>query len=81
MQNKLRMIRKVFFAYVRFKFKTKDKVGPLNENKSNVATENDEMCKILDIFVCSVFTDKDANILPEPKRISLGDDSNKFCNF
>ena len=56
-------------------------MGPLNENKSNVATENDEMCKILDIFVCSVFTDKDANILPEPKRISLGDDSNKFCNF
>ena len=47
----------------------------------NVATENDEICEILNQFVCSAFTDKDANNLPEPKRIFLDDHSNKLCNF
>ena len=32
-------------------------------------------------FSCSVFTDKDANKVPEPKRIFLDNDSNKLCNF
>ena len=33
-----------FFAYVRSKSKTKDKVDPLNDNNDNVATDNDEIC-------------------------------------
>ena len=49
------MIRKVFFAYVRFKFKTKDKVGSLNYNNGNVATENDEMCETLNFFCSDAF--------------------------
>ena len=35
--------RKSFFAYIRSKSKTKNKVVPLNDNKGNVATDNDEM--------------------------------------
>ena len=72
---------KSFLAYVRSKSKTKDKVGPLNNNNDNVAADNDEMCEILNIFCCSVFTDEDVNKLPEPKRIFLDDDSNKLFNF
>ena len=41
---------KSFFAYVRSKSKTKDKVGPLTDNNGNVATDNDEMCEILNTF-------------------------------
>ena len=69
------------FAYVRSKSKTNDKVGPLNDNNGNVATENDEMCEILNKFLCSVFTDEDANKFSEPKRIFLDNDANKLCNF
>ena len=47
-----------FFAYVRSKSKTTDKVGPLNDNNGNVATDNDEMCEILNTSFCFVFTDK-----------------------
>ena len=47
----------------------------------NVATDNDEMCEILNTFFCSVFTDEDVNKLPEPKHIFLDDDSNKLRNF
>ena len=54
LQNKL-------FVYVRSKSKTKDKVGPLNDNNGNVATDNGAMCEILNNFFCSVCT--------EPKRI------------
>ena len=63
------------------KSKTKDKVGPLNDNNGNVATETDEMCEILNNFFCFVLTKEDANKLPEPKRIFLDDDLNKLCNF
>ena len=41
---------KSFIAYVRSKSKTKDKVGPLNDNNVNVATDNGEMCEILNTF-------------------------------
>ena len=81
LQNKLKRIQKAFFAYVRSKSKTKDKVGPLNDNNGNVATDNDEMCEILNTFFCSVFTDEDVNKLLEPKRIFLDDHSNKLCNL
>ena len=41
---------KSFFAYVRSKSKTKDKVGPLNNNNGRVATDNGAMCEILNTF-------------------------------
>ena len=41
---------KSFFAYVRSKSKTKDKVGPLNDNNGSVATDNGAMCEILNTF-------------------------------
>ena len=41
---------KSFFAYIRSKSQTKDKVGSLNDNNGNVATDNDEMCEILNTF-------------------------------
>ena len=80
MQNKLKRIQNSFFAYVRFKSKTKENVGPLNDNNGNVATDNDEMCEIRNTF-SHVFMDEDVNKLPEPKHICLDDDSNKLCNF
>ena len=46
-----------------------------------LATDNNEMCEILDAFFCSMFTDEDANKLPESKHIFLDDNSNKLCNF
>ena len=49
-------------------------MGPLNDNNGNVTTENDEMCEILNKFVCSLVTDEDTNKLPGPKHIFLDDD-------
>ena len=46
---------KSVFAYVRSKSKTTDKVGPLNDNKGNVDTDNDEMCEILNTFLFCVY--------------------------
>ena len=70
----------MYYCLKTSKSKTKDKVGPLNDNNDNVATDNDEMCEILNTFFC-VFTDEDVNKLPQPKRIFLDDDSNKLCSF
>ena len=41
---------KSFFVYARSKSKTKDIVGPLNDNNDNIATDNDEICEILNTF-------------------------------
>jgi len=64
-----------FYSYVRSKTRTKDRVGPLRNNKNELITENDGMCKILNDFFSSVFTDEDKEKnLPEVKLRYQEDD-------
>jgi hypothetical protein len=47
-----------FYAYVRSKTSVKDVVGPLRANYGKLVTDNGDMCKILNDFFASVFTDE-----------------------
>ena len=52
---------KSFYAYVRSKAKTKDKVFPLKDANGSVVHENAKVCTILNQYFTSVFTHEDTD--------------------
>ena len=56
---------KSFYAYVRSRCKTKDKVGPIKDAKGNVVNEDKLAAEILNAYFASVFTEEDSSSLQE----------------
>jgi hypothetical protein len=50
-----------FYAYVRSKSKTKDKVGPLKDDLGNVVVDDERACNVLNKYFSSVFTRENKN--------------------
>jgi ribonucleases P/MRP protein subunit RPP40 len=63
---------KSFFAYVRSKQRTKDKVGPLKNNVGKVIEEDEETANLLNCYFSSVFTIEDCSNVPEPLKVFKG---------
>jgi len=64
---------KSFFAYVRSKQRTKDKVGPLKDNMSNIVPENKAAADLLNYYFSTIFIKEDHIIIPGPFMIFKGD--------
>jgi hypothetical protein len=64
---------KSFFAYVRSKNKTKDKVVPLIDNNGLIVKEDVQMCEVLNDFFSSVYTAEDNARIPEATQVFNGD--------
>lgn len=47
---------KKFYAYIRSKTRTRDRVGPLKGNDGVIRDNDKDMCNILNNYFCSVFT-------------------------
>ena len=52
---------KSFYAYVRSKAKTKDKVCPLKSSDGVTVAEDEQVCVVLNKFFSSIFTQEDVN--------------------
>lgn len=63
---------KSFFAYVRSKQRTKEKVGPLKEKGGKVITDDRLGANLLNEYFSSVFTKEDYRNQPVPKQIFQG---------
>jgi ribonuclease P/MRP protein subunit RPP40 len=63
---------KSFFAYVRSKQRTKDKVGPLKDNLGKVIEDDQETANLLNNYFSSVFTIEDCGNIPEPLKVFKG---------
>ena len=48
-----------FYSYIRSKSKTKDRVGPLLDDRGHVTDDKKEMCSILNDYFSTVFTVED----------------------
>ncbi len=66
--NEIRDDPKSFYSYVRSRSSTKDRVGPLLNDKGEMIDDNQEMCKILNKFFSSVFTREEVGSMPVPER-------------
>jgi hypothetical protein len=52
---------KSFYAYVRSKSRTKDKVCPLKDDTGTTVVDDDKVCNVLNNYFSSVFTREDLN--------------------
>jgi len=55
---------KHFYAYVRSKTKTKDRIGPLMNNTGTLTNDDKAMSEVLNEYFASVFTVEDLNNVP-----------------
>ena len=74
MANDVKKNSKGFYAYVRSKCKTKEKVGPLKKDDGTISLDSQENCEILNEFYTSVFTDENCDLLPEVNDSKSGND-------
>ena len=63
---------KSFYAYVRSKRRTKDRVGPLKDQGGEVIIDDEVAANILNDYFSSVFTIEDCSNIPEPAQIFKG---------
>ena len=68
---------KSFYSYVRSKSVTKEKVGPLKDDQGNIITEASAMCKILNEYFSSVFTNPSVNSTLPRVQCIFKEDHNK----
>ena len=64
---------KSFFAYVRSKQRTVEKVGPLKDSLGNLIIKNNDAACLLNNYFSSVFTMEDIHNIPEPIKMFKGD--------
>jgi hypothetical protein len=62
---------KSFFAYVKSKQRTRDRVGPLKKD-GLIVTDNKEAANILNEHFTSVFTQEDVSCMPKPEIVFNG---------
>ena len=63
---------KSFYAYVRSKQRTKDRVGPLINDLGTVVEEDGEAANLLNDYFSNVFTMENMNNIPEPMKFFQG---------
>jgi len=64
---------KSFFAYVRSKQRTVQKVGPLKNSSGTIVTQDLDAAQLLNNYFSTVFTKEDIQNIPEPVVIFKGD--------
>lgn len=73
---------KSFYAYVRSKAKTKDRVGPLSNDSGDIITDDSSMSRIFNEYFASVFTDESLHPrLPPIQNMFKEDDSEMLLDI
>ena len=72
---------KSFFAYIRSKQRTKDKVGPLRNQDGALVIDDQAGADLLNKYFSSVFTQEDLTNVPEPKKMFQGRSEQKLTEL
>jgi ribonuclease P/MRP protein subunit RPP40 len=70
--NDVRNNSKSFFAYVRSKQRTKDRVGPLKDSTGNLVIDDEKAACLLNTYFGTVFTNEDRTNIPDPVQVFKG---------
>jgi hypothetical protein len=70
--NDVKNNSKSFFAYVRSKQRTKDRVGPLKDSAGNLVVDDREAACLLNKHFATVFTTEDRTMIPDPIQMFKG---------
>ena len=72
---------KSFFAYIRNKQRTRDKVGPLKDEDGIPIVDDEKGANFLNNYFGSVFTTENLDNIPEPKQIFQGAEQERLGNI
>ena len=72
---------KSFYAYIRNKQRTKDKVGPLKDQNGELLVEDQKNAELLNEYFSSVFTQEDISNMPELKNMFKEDSTKKLTEL
>ena len=72
---------KSFFAYVRSKQRTRDKVGPLKDKCGKIIVDDQQGADLLNEYFCSVFTKENLENIPQPDLKFKGSEKEKLFDL
>ena len=72
---------KSFYAYIRNKQRTMNKVGPLKDQNRELLVEDQKNAELLNEYFSSVFTQEDISNIPEPTNMFKGDSNEKLTEL
>ena len=72
---------KSFFAYVRSKQRTRDKVGPLKDKLGKIIVDDQQGADLLNEYFCSVFTKENLENIPQPDLKFKGTEKEKLLDL
>jgi hypothetical protein len=79
--DKIKKEPRSFYAYVRSRSHTKDKVGPLRDENEHLIHEDKEIVDVLNSYFSSVFTEERKENMPEIKKAFLGGKNQELSNI
>ena len=72
---------KSFYAYARSKYKTKERVGPLTDEKNELVDDDANAARMLNSYFTSVFTNEPNEDVPEIRQVFNGREDEKLDNI
>ena len=69
---------KNFDSYVKSEQRSKDKIGPLKNDRGEIIMKDEKMCTVLNDYFLSVFTKEDVENFPIPQQMFHGTENGKL---
>ena len=69
------------YSYVKSKQRSKDKIGPLKNDKGEMIMKDEQMCTVLNDYFLSVFTKEDVGNVPIPQQMFHGTENDQLLDI
>ena len=70
-----------FYSYVKSKQRSKDKIGPLKNDRGEMMMKDEQMCTVLNDYFLSVFTEEDVENVPIPQQMFHGAENDQLLDI
>ena len=72
---------KSFYSYVKSKQGSKDKIGPLKNDRGEMIMKDEQMCTVLNDYFHLVFTKEDVENVPIPQQMFHGTENDQLLDI
>ena len=72
---------KSFYSSVKSKLRSRDKIGPLKNDRGEMIMKDEQMCTVLNDHFLSVFTKEDVENVPIPQQMFHGTENDQLLDI
>ena len=72
---------KSFYSYIKSKQRSKDKIGPLKNDRGKITMKDEQMCTVLNDFFLLVITKEDVENVLIPQQKFWGTENDKLVDI